>query len=118
MNTLQSMTLCGLPVEVVTYEDGTALLRTVGLYPVNGNDWHGPYASKDAAIADFTAKKAQPILTQDDVARGRADGRIARCSDGVERLLCCDGWTGATHLVAFTVANAPKPPVQTVKRRA
>lgn len=118
MNTLHSMTLCGLPVEVFTYEDGTALLRTVGLYPVNGNDWHGPYASKDAAIADFTAKKAQPILMQDDVARGRADGRIARCMDGVERLLCCDGWTGATHLVTFTVARVPKATGLSVNTRA
>ncbi|MCP1249992.1 hypothetical protein [Gluconobacter oxydans] len=98
-----SKVLCGVTVEIFTYPNGEALLRTVDTYPVNGNDWHGPYKDAVCAEADFVDRNAPPVITPEDLRRGRLNGTIAQTRDGAEMMLTMDRWTGGSCLTSFIV---------------
>ncbi|MFT9299235.1 MAG: hypothetical protein ABF542_14120 [Gluconobacter sp.] len=98
-----SKVLCGVNVEIFTYPNGEALLRTVDSYPVNGNDWHGPYKDATCAEADFVDRNAQPVITPEDLQRGRLNGTIAHTLEGIEMMLTMDRWTGGSCLTSFIV---------------
>jgi len=101
--TTVSKVLCGLNVEIFTYPSGEVLLRTVDAYPVNRNDWHGPYADAAQAEADFVDRHALPVLTPEDVRRRRLNGTLSKTREYGEMVLAFHRWTGATCLTPFIV---------------
>ncbi|WP_291365171.1 hypothetical protein [Acetobacter sp. UBA5411] len=91
-------------VETCARPDGTVLLRTPEIYPVNARDWHGPYPDMDAALADFTTRTAIPKITRKRLAYLRRHG-LAGDVCGKEMISHLDPWTGATTLSEYELVK-------------
>ncbi|NHN93532.1 hypothetical protein [Acetobacter sicerae] len=91
-------------VETCERPDGTVLLRTPEIYPVNARDWHGPYSDVTAALADFTARTALPRISRKHLAYLRRHG-FAGDVCGKEMITRLDPWTGATTLSDYELVE-------------
>jgi len=96
--------IAGTAVEICFRCAGDVLIRTPAIYPVNAREWHGPYASEDAAIADFEARNARPRITRGELERLKRHDYYS-IVDGVPMILTMDRWTGGTCLTTFELVD-------------
>ncbi|MBV1838510.1 hypothetical protein [Acetobacter estunensis] len=91
-------------VETCALPDGTVLLRTPEIYPLNARDWREPYPDMKTALADFAARTAIPKINRTRLAQLRRHG-FAGDVCGKEMITRLDPWTGATTLSEYELVE-------------
>ncbi len=98
----------GIAAEVMPFRCGRWYFRCPDVRPDNARQWHGPYASRQAALDDLAQRTALPVLTRAMVEAKRRHGYLSEVG-GVPMILHLCRLTGATVLTPFVLDDGVGP---------